>query len=110
MDTGRIVLACLGAGGARDKLIANLLLYDLLHTAKARAHTPPEYRRVFYVVADEIQTYDGASGGTLAATLEQTAKYEIRAILCNQNPERLKPSERRDTRAGRPGLPSRGSL
>ncbi len=89
MDTGRIVLACPGAGGARDKLVANLLLYDLLHSAKARAHTPPERRRVFYVVADEIQTYDGASGGTLAATLEQTAKYAIRAILCNQNPERL---------------------
>jgi hypothetical protein len=89
MDTGRIVLACPGAGGARDKLVANLLLYDLLHTAKARAHTPVEQRRAFYVFADEIQTYDGASGGTLAAMLEQTAKYGVRAILCNQNPERL---------------------
>ncbi len=92
MDTGRIVLACPGAGGARDKLVANLLLYDLLHSAKARAHTPVEKRRAFYVFADEIQTYDGASGGTLAATLEQTAKYAIRAILCNQNPERLTPA------------------
>jgi hypothetical protein len=92
MDTGRIVLACPGAGGTRDKLIANLLLYDLLHTAKARAHIPPERRCTFYVVADEIQTYDGASGGTLAAMLEQTAKYGIRAILCNQNPERLTPA------------------
>jgi len=92
MDTGRIVLACPGAGGARDKLVANLLLYDLLHTAKARAHTPVERRRAFYVFADEIQTYDGASGGTLAAMLEQTAKYGVRAILCNQNPERLTPA------------------
>jgi hypothetical protein len=92
MDTGRIVLACPGAGGARDKLVANLLLYDLLHTAKARAHTPPERRRAFYVFADEIQTYDGASGGTLAGLLEQTAKYGIRAVLCNQNPERLTPT------------------
>jgi hypothetical protein len=92
MDTGRIVLACPGAGGARDKLVANLLLYDLLHTAKARAHTPPERRRAFYVFADEIQTYDGASGGTLAGMLEQTAKYGIRAVLCNQNPERLTPA------------------
>jgi hypothetical protein len=92
MDSGRIVLACPGSGGARDKLLANLLLFDLLHSAKARAHTPVEQRRSFYLFADEIQTYDGASGGTLAAMLEQTAKYGIRAILCNQNPERLTPA------------------
>jgi hypothetical protein len=92
MDEGRIVLACPGAGGARDKLIANLLLYDLLHSAKGRAHIPVEQRRAFYVFADEIQTYDGASNGTLAAMLEQTAKYAIRAVLCNQNPERLTPA------------------
>ena len=92
MDQGRIVLACPGSGGARDKLVANLLLYDLLHSAKARAHVPPERRRAFYLFADEIQIYDGASNGTLAAMLEQTAKYGIRAILCNQNPERLTPA------------------
>ena len=92
MDQGRIVLACPGAGGARDNLVANLLLYDLLHSAKSRAHTPPEQRRPFYLFADEIQTYDGASNGTLAAMLEQTAKYGIRAVLCNQNPERLTPA------------------
>ena len=43
----------------------------------------------FYVFLDEVQTYDGAAGGNLAALLEQTAKYGIRATLLNQNPERL---------------------
>ncbi len=38
---------------------------------------------------DEVQTYDGASSGNLAALLEQTAKYGVRATLLNQNPERL---------------------
>ena len=38
---------------------------------------------------DEIQTYDGAASGNLAALLEQTAKYGIRGFLLNQNPERL---------------------
>lgn len=89
MDERRIVLACPGAGGAKDKLVANLLVYDLLHGAKGRASTPPEHRRPFYVFLDEVQTYDGAAGGNLAALLEQTAKYGIRATLLNQNPERL---------------------
>ena len=89
MDERRIVLACPGAGGAKDKLVANLLVYDLLHGAKGRASMPPEQRRPFYVFLDEVQTYDGAAGGNLAALLEQTAKYGIRATLLNQNPERL---------------------
>jgi hypothetical protein len=89
MNEGRIVLACPGAGGARDRLMANLLVFDLLHAAKGRAHIPPAERREFYVFLDEVQTYDGASSGNLAALLEQTAKYGVRATLLNQNPERL---------------------
>ncbi|MFI4977441.1 MAG: hypothetical protein ACHQC8_01995 [Solirubrobacterales bacterium] len=89
MDEQKIVLACPGAGGAKDKLVANLLVYDLLHGAKGRAHIPPEERKPFYVFLDEVQTYDGAAGGNLAALLEQTAKYGIRGTLLNQNPERL---------------------
>lgn len=89
MDEQKIVLACPGAGGAKDKLVANLLVYDLLHAAKGRAQVPPEQRLPFYVFLDEIQTYDGAANGNLAALLEQTAKYGIRASLLNQNPERL---------------------
>ena len=50
---------------------------------------PPEQRLPFYVFLDEVQTYDGAAGGNLAALLEQTAKYGIRGFLLNQNPERL---------------------
>jgi hypothetical protein len=89
MDNGQIVLACPGSGGARDRLLANLLVFDLLHAAKARADTPPERRRAFFCFLDEVQTYDGAASGNLAALLEQSAKYGIRAFLLNQNPERL---------------------
>ena len=89
MNERRIVLACPGAGGARDRLIANLLVFDLLHAAKGRAHIPRERRQGFYVFLDEVQTYDGASSGNLAALLEQTAKYGVRGTLLNQNPERL---------------------
>ena len=89
MNERRIILACPGAGGARDRLVANLLVFDLLHPAKGRADMPPEKRLPFYVVLDEVQTYDGAANGNLAALLEQVGKYEVKATLLNQNPERL---------------------
>lgn len=92
MDRGLIVLACPGEGSQRDRLIANFFVYDLLHAAKTRAGLPPERRRPFFAFFDEVQTYDGASNGNLAALLEQTAKYGIRAFLFNQNPERLTPA------------------
>ncbi len=89
MDERNIVLACPGAGGAKDKLVACLLVFDMLHAAKGRANVPPEQRPPFHLFLDEVQTYDGAAGGNLAALLEQTAKYGVRATLLNQNPERL---------------------
>jgi len=92
MDTGKIVLACPGSGSTRDRLIANFLVYDLLHAAKSRAELAPEKRHPFYALLDEVQTYDGASSGNLAALLEQTAKYGARVFLFNQNPERLTPA------------------
>jgi hypothetical protein len=89
MDGGKIVLACPGTGGTRDRLIANLLLFDLLHAARGRADLPPERRKPFWVFLDEVQSYDGAASGNLAALLEQSAKFGLRAVLLNQNPERL---------------------
>jgi hypothetical protein len=89
MDEGKVVLACPGAGGTRDRLIANLLLFDLLHAARGRAELAPEERKPFWVFLDEVQSYDGAASGNLAALLEQSAKFGLRAVLLNQNPERL---------------------
>jgi hypothetical protein len=89
MDAGKIVLACPGAGGTRDRLVANLLLFDLLHAARGRAELPPGERKPFWVFLDEVQSYDGAASGNLAALLEQSAKFGLRAVLLNQNPERL---------------------
>jgi hypothetical protein len=89
MDRGQIVLVCPGSGSGRDRLIANFFVFDALHGAKSRADVPPERRREFYAWLDEVQIYDGASSGTLAALLEQVAKFGVRALLLNQNPERL---------------------
>jgi hypothetical protein len=89
MDEGKIVLACPGTGGTRDRLVANLLLFDLLHAARSRAELAPADRKPFWVFLDEVQSYDGAASANLAGLLEQSAKFGIRAVLLNQNPERL---------------------
>lgn len=91
MDSGKIVLACPGAGGTRERLLANLLLFDLLHAARTRSELAPAARRPFWVFLDEVQSYDGAASGNLAALLEQSAKFGLRAVVLNQNPERLNP-------------------
>jgi hypothetical protein len=91
MDSGQIVLACPGAGGTRERLLANLLLFDLLHAARTRSELAPAQRRPFWVFLDEVQSYDGAASGNLAALLEQSAKFGLRAVVLNQNPERLNP-------------------
>lgn len=92
MDEGKIVLACPAGTGDKDRLLAKFLVYDVLQGALSRKETPPDRRRPFYVFFDEVQTYDGASRGNLAALLEQAAKYGVRAFVANQNPERLTPA------------------
>jgi hypothetical protein len=91
MEEGQIVLACPGSGGARDRLIANLIVFDLLHTARRRAELAPASRKPFWVFLDEVQSFDGGASGSLAGLLEQSAKFGLRAVLLNQNPERLSP-------------------
>jgi hypothetical protein len=91
MDKGWIVLAHPGAGDLHQRLLANLLLFDLLRAAKARGELAAEGRRPFWVFLDEVQSYDSAASGTLADLLEQSAKFGLRAVLMNQNPERLNP-------------------
>jgi len=91
MDEGWIVLAHPGSGGTRERLLANLLLFDLLHAAKGRSNVGSDARKPFWVFLDEVQTYDGVASGNLAALLEQSAKFGLRAVVLNQNPERLNP-------------------
>jgi hypothetical protein len=91
MDRGWIVLAHPGSGDMHERLVANLLLFDLLHAAKARGELAAARRKPFWVFLDEVQSYDSAASGNLAALLEQSAKFGLRAVVLNQNPERLNP-------------------
>jgi hypothetical protein len=94
MDRGLIVLVCPGSGSGRDRLTANFVVFDALHAGKSRADLAVDRRRDFSIFLDEVQIYDGATSGTLAALLEQIAKYGVRALLMNQNPERLSAATR----------------
>lgn len=89
MDKGLIVLACPGASHIQERLVANLLVFDLLHAARRRGEVAAGRRKPFWVFLDEVQSYDGGGSGSLAALLEQSAKFGLRAVLLNQNPERL---------------------
>lgn len=91
MDEGWIVLAHPGSGDTQERLVANLLLFDLLHAAKARQEVASAERKPFWVFLDEVQSYDNVASGNLAALLEQSAKFGLRAVVLNQNPERLNP-------------------
>ncbi|MBS1885648.1 MAG: hypothetical protein JSU06_00500 [Actinobacteria bacterium] len=89
MDAGLIVLFCPGGGGTRERLIANLAAFDVFYSARSRGDLDPRDRRLFWLGLDEAQTYDS---DTLAAIEEQGAKFGLRAIVMNQNPERLRPA------------------
>jgi hypothetical protein len=89
MDKGLIVLACPGASHIQERLVANLMVFDLLHAARQRGEVAAGRRKPFWVFLDEVQSYDGGGSGSLAALLEQSAKFGLRAVLLNQNPERL---------------------
>jgi len=104
MDRGQVVLACAGWGSTRDRLVGNLVLFDALHAAHSRRELAAESRPEFYVFLDEVQAYDGATSGTLAALLEQSAKFGVRAVLMNQNPERLSAATRDAVLANRSHL------
>jgi hypothetical protein len=89
MDAGLIVLICPGGGGTRERLIANLAAFDVFYSARSRGELDPRDRRLFWLGLDEAQTYDS---DTLSAIEEQGAKFGLRAIVMNQNPERLRPA------------------
>jgi hypothetical protein len=87
MDLGLIVLFCSGAGGTRERLTANFALFDAYYSARSRGELPPGDRRLFWPVCDEAQSYDS---DTMTAIPEQGAKFGLRGIFINQNPERLR--------------------
>jgi len=86
MDEGSAVVVSLAGLGDKSQLVGSLLIYEFFRAAKARADTPAELRRPFYLLCDEVQLYQGP---VLAAACGEAPKYGLRLILANQFPGHL---------------------
>jgi len=89
IDSNKIILVRLRGTGETDKLIASLVVYDLMKAVMGRTDIDPEKRIPVHAWLDEVQEYDGAVKAQIAALLEQTAKYGMRLHLLNQDPRAL---------------------
>lgn len=88
-DNRKVVLVRLAGSGMSDKLIASLVVYDLMKAVMSRVDVPKNERVPIHTWMDEVQDYDGAVKGQIQAILEQTAKFGMRLHLLNQQPTSL---------------------
>ena len=86
MDEGKIVLACPGDGRhPRPAGRQPAALRPAARRARPGASWRPRERKPFWVFLDEVQSYDGAASGNLAALLG--AEREVRAAGGAAQPE-----------------------
>jgi hypothetical protein len=89
MDAGALVLLCPAGTGDKDRLMANLFIFEIFRAAMSRRDLPESRRRRVDAFLDELAAIDGAARGSIAGILEQTAKFGLRLHLSNQLPQRL---------------------
>jgi len=89
IDSNKVILVRLRGTGEIDKLIASLVVYDLMKAVMGRTNIDPDKRVPVHAWFDEVQEYDAAVKTQIAALLEQTAKYGMRLHLLNQDPGAL---------------------
>lgn len=92
MDRGQIVLLGTGARSNQGRMLANLMVYELVRAAHTRHDVSEEWSmdHRFWAFLDELQTYDGAVSGSIADIFEGLRKFGVGAWAMNQEPERLK--------------------
>lgn len=89
-----IVLITTGAERP-GKLLANMLVYELLKTALGRAGTNPSAWGSTYLLADELQRYDSGGEGYFADMLREAGKFRLYTVGFVQDPYTLHPDTRR---------------
>lgn len=94
MNSGGIALITTGAERA-GKLLANLLVYDVLKTALSRTNLDPIDRVPTYLLADELQRYDTGGEGYFADMLREAGKFALYTIGFVQDPNSLHADTRR---------------
>ncbi len=88
MDEGKVVFLC-PPGGDVGRIVNCLLVFDLFRAGKSRGDVPPQQRRRYDVMVDELTAIDGASKGHIASILEQLGKFGIRLHAMTQMAQRL---------------------
>jgi hypothetical protein len=86
IDTGRIVLVTPAGVGENDRLVANMMIFDLFRAAKSRKNIPAERRRHAFTWIDELTAVDGP---TIPAIVEQLRKYALHFFAGTQMAGRL---------------------
>lgn len=89
-----IVLVTTGAERP-GKLLANMLVYELLKTALGRANTTTSTWSPMYLLADELQRYDSGGEGYFADMLREAGKFKLFTVGFVQDPYTLHPDTRR---------------
>jgi len=83
MDRGMIFLASLAGegGGTEGATIGTALISKIQLAAMTRASLPPEQRRPYYLVIDEVQNFTTTS---LPVIFSEAAKYGLSLTVANQ--------------------------
>jgi hypothetical protein len=89
MDDGKIVWLCLEGTGPSDRLLASMIMQDILRAGLSRRDTPEEQRRPYNVFADELISLDTAGGTTFAEIVEQLRKFAVRMHVMVQHLDRI---------------------
>ncbi|MQS17532.1 ATP/GTP-binding protein [Streptomyces kaniharaensis] len=89
MDEGKVVWLCLEGTGPSDRLLASMIMQDILRAGLSRRDTPEDRRRPFNVFADELISLDTASGTTFAEMVEQLRKFMVRLHVMVQHLDRV---------------------
>jgi len=93
MDTGRIVFISPAGVGPTDRLVSNMLIFDLFRAGLSRRDTPVDDRRDAYAWIDELTAVDGGNS-TIAAIVEQLRKYLVHLFAGTQMAGRLSQATR----------------
>jgi hypothetical protein len=91
---GKVLICNLSKGRLTEEvsiLLGSFILSRLQIAALARAHVPPQERRLFVVIVDEFQSYagQGTDSSSIRVFLSEARKYRVALVVATQFPSQL---------------------
>lgn len=93
MNEGKIVFVSPAGSDPVDRLISNMMIFDLFRAGLRRRDIPVTDRKEAWAFLDELTAVDGP-GNSVAAIVEQLRKYKVRLMAATQMAERLSATTR----------------